>query len=117
MVRWNSRQQHSAAQGRLHRNHVALGRRDHLPRRRAEQRHHPAVLAFVERVHVAVDDRFAVAEVASLLTERDEQDRTRTASPLYAAHDAVVVDTTGKDVDAVVNDVMRVVDGKLRTGN
>ena len=28
--------------------------------------------------------------------QRDEHDRTRTASPLYAAPDAVVVDTTGK---------------------
>ena len=57
----------------------------------------------------------AVSEVASLLTERDEQDRTRAASPLYAAPDAVIVDTTGKDVDAVVKDVMRVVDNKVKS--
>ena len=38
----------------------------------------------------------AVADVATLLTQRDESDRTRTASPLYAADDAIVIDTTGK---------------------
>ena len=51
----------------------------------------------------------AVSEVATLLTQRDEGDRTRTVSPLYAASDAVVVDTTGKGVDEVVAEVMGVV--------
>jgi cytidylate kinase len=50
-----------------------------------------------------------VSEVATLLTQRDEQDRTRTASPLFAAKDAVIVDTTGKTVDEVVREVMAVV--------
>jgi cytidylate kinase len=54
----------------------------------------------------------AVSEVATLLTQRDEQDRTRTASPLFVAEDAVVVDTTGKGVDEVVNEVMNVVKQK-----
>ena len=53
-----------------------------------------------------------VAEVATALTARDEIDRTRTASPLYAAEDAVVVDTTGKSVDEVVEEVIRVVAAK-----
>ena len=51
----------------------------------------------------------AVAEVATLLDARDEQDRTRTASPLYAAPDAVIVDTTGRSVEQVVRDVMNVI--------
>jgi CMP/dCMP kinase len=51
----------------------------------------------------------AVADVATLLTERDRIDRTRTASPLYAAPDAVVVDTTGKSIDAVVAEVLAIV--------
>jgi len=54
----------------------------------------------------------AVSEVATLLTLRDEQDRTRTASPLLVARDAVVVDTTGKSVDEVVREVMGVVNAK-----
>jgi len=57
----------------------------------------------------------AVAEVKSLLTQRDEQDRTRTASPLYAAHDAFVIDTTGRSVEEVVREVMAVIDEKVRS--
>jgi cytidylate kinase len=53
-----------------------------------------------------------VAEVATELTARDESDRTRAASPLYAASDAVIIDTTGKSVAEVVEDVMRVVAAK-----
>jgi len=48
----------------------------------------------------------AVADVATLLVERDRLDRTRITSPLYAAADAIVVDTTGKSIDAVVNEVL-----------
>jgi cytidylate kinase len=54
----------------------------------------------------------AVADVATLLTERDRLDSTRSTSPLYAAPDAEVVDTTGKPIDAVVKEVLRVVDRK-----
>ena len=44
----------------------------------------------------------ALAEVANLLTERDRSDSTRAASPLYAAPDATVIDTTGEPIDQVV---------------
>lgn len=50
-----------------------------------------------------------VAEVATALTARDEIDRTRAASPLYAAADAVLIDTTDKDVQNVVAEVMAIV--------
>jgi len=56
----------------------------------------------------------AVAEVASALTARDEADRTRTVSPLYAAPDAVVVDTTGRSIEQVVAEVMQVVSVRQR---
>ena len=56
----------------------------------------------------------AVADVAALLTERDRSDATRAVSPLYAAPDAHVVDTTGKSVTEVVDEVLRVV--KLVSG-
>ena len=52
----------------------------------------------------------AVAEVASALTARDEIDRTRAASPLYAAQDAVLLDTTGQSIDDVVARVLSLVD-------
>ncbi len=50
-----------------------------------------------------------VADVASLLSERDTSDQTRAASPLYAAPDAVVLDTTYKPVSDVVADVMALI--------
>jgi cytidylate kinase len=56
----------------------------------------------------------AVADVATLLTQRDELDRTRTASPLYADKDALIVDTTGKSVDDVVREVMMVVNERAK---
>lgn len=60
----------------------------------------------------------AIADVATLLTERDQSDRTRAASPLYAAADATVIDTTGKSIDAVVAEVLNVVrlGGDLKNG-
>jgi cytidylate kinase len=50
-----------------------------------------------------------VAEVKTLLTERDRSDRTRAVSPLYAAPDALVIDTTAKDIDQVVREVLKIV--------
>ena len=54
----------------------------------------------------------AVADVATALTARDQLDRTRAASPLYAAPDAIVIDTTGKPITQVVDEVLRVVKKK-----
>ena len=50
-----------------------------------------------------------VADVVDALARRDEIDRTRAASPLYAAADAIVIDTTGKTVTEVVDEVMEIV--------
>ena len=58
----------------------------------------------------------ALAEVKTALTERDELDRTRPASPLQAAEDAVVIDTTGKSVDEVVREIMGVIKERLGAG-
>jgi cytidylate kinase len=57
----------------------------------------------------------AVSDVATLLTARDEIDRTRKASPLYAAADAIIVDTTGKSVEKVVGEVLAVVEKSLKS--
>ena len=51
----------------------------------------------------------AVADVATMLTERDRLDSTRSTSPLYVAADAIRIDTTGKPIDAVVDEVLSVV--------
>jgi cytidylate kinase len=55
----------------------------------------------------------AVSEVATLLTERDRSDSTRAASPLYAAGDAIVIDTTGRSIEEVVSDVLKIVKSQL----
>ncbi len=57
----------------------------------------------------------SVADVATLLTERDRLDRTRTVSPLSVAPDAVVLDTTGKSIDEVVADALAIVERAGRT--
>jgi cytidylate kinase len=51
-----------------------------------------------------------VTEVATLLAERDRSDQTRATSPLYAAADAVVIDTTGKPIGDIVDQVLRLVE-------
>src|SRR5262249_52817681 len=55
----------------------------------------------------------AVSEVATLLTERDRSDSTRAVSPLYAAADAIVIDTTGRSIEDVVSDVLKIVQSQL----
>jgi cytidylate kinase len=55
----------------------------------------------------------AIADVATLLSERDRSDATRAASPLYAAADATIIDTTGTSIDDVVRRVMTIVQEKL----
>jgi cytidylate kinase len=56
----------------------------------------------------------AVSDVATLLTERDRGDSTRALSPLYAAADAVRIDTTGRSIAEVVAEVLELVE--RRTG-
>ena len=46
------------------------------------------------------------------IAARDERDRTRATSPLVPADDAVIVDTTHKSIDQVVNEIEEVV-GKV----
>ncbi len=48
--------------------------------------------------------------VAEELAARDHRDRTRSASPLVAAPEAVHIDTTHKSIDEVVADVERLVE-------
>ena len=49
-----------------------------------------------------------VAALAREVAERDARDRERKAAPMKPAPDAVVVDTTGLDVDAVVARVLEI---------
>jgi cytidylate kinase len=57
------------------------------------------------------------ADLRTVLAEqsiRDERDSTRAASPLRAADDAVTVDSTGKGVDAVVDEIARLAADRAR---
>jgi cytidylate kinase len=79
---------------------------DASPEERAQRRvHDPAHSAALT----------PVSEVVTALAARDELDRTRMASPLSVAKDAVVIDTTGKTVSDVVDEVMAVIRAHLRS--
>ena len=61
----------------------------------------------------------AAAPEASVLTEmraRDERDRKRSNSPLVAALDAVVIDSTHMTLDQVVQRAVEIVEKHLRQG-
>jgi cytidylate kinase len=59
-----------------------------------------------QRDEVAADRRVEVDTVHADLARRDEIDSNRTVSPLKAAPDALVLDTTGRDVDGVVAEIV-----------
>jgi cytidylate kinase len=52
---------------------------------------------------VKADD---VSAVAADIARRDHADSTRTASPLHVAEGATVIDTTGRTVDEIVDEVI-----------
>lgn len=57
-------------------------------------------------------DKARIAAVAEEIRKRDERDRTRAASPLVAAPDAIVVDSTSLTIDQVVERVLQLVRAK-----
>ena len=59
--------------------------------------------------HAAGRSGTAIAEVATALEARDRSDRTRAASPLMRAADAIEIDTTALNVEGVIDEVMRLV--------
>jgi cytidylate kinase len=68
------------------------------------------------RRYKQLKEKGVAANLAALsleIAERDLRDSTRTASPLVASADAVLLDTTGMSVDAVVERVLEVARGRL----
>jgi cytidylate kinase len=64
------------------------------------------------RRHKQLKEKGVAATLAALsreIAERDQRDITRSASPLVASDDAVLLDTTGMPVDAVVRRVLDIV--------
>lgn len=50
-----------------------------------------------------------IAEIEREIAERDARDRSRSHSPLRAAPDAVVIDTTGRSVEQIVSELCELV--------
>jgi cytidylate kinase len=70
----------------------------------------------VERRYKQLKDKGMDANVANLareLAERDRRDRERAASPLVPAADAVIIDTSNLGIEAVLAQVLDVVDNRL----
>jgi cytidylate kinase len=68
------------------------------------------------RRYKQLKEKGVAANLAALsleIAERDLRDSTRAASPLVASADAVLLDTTGMSVDAVVERVLEVARGRL----
>lgn len=55
------------------------------------------------------------ASVIAEMKERDQRDRSRAASPLEAAADAVVIDSTSMELDQVIAQAEVLIDQKLRS--
>jgi cytidylate kinase len=79
---------------------------DASPEERARRRSNDAA-------HAAGRDHAAVDVVAQALADRDRSDRTRAASPLTKADDAVYLDTTGVPVDQVVRQALAIVQERM----
>ena len=59
-----------------------------------------------QRRHKEVAD-LAYEEVAASIAERDALDQGRVDSPLLEADGAIVIDTTGREVDDIVDEIMK----------
>ncbi len=71
------------------------------------------------RRHKQLKEKGVAANLAALsleIGERDRRDTTRSVSPLVASADAVLLDTTGMSVDAVVESVLKIARGRLSPG-
>ena len=71
------------------------------------------------RRYKQLKEKGVAANLAALsleIAERDRRDMNRAVSPLVASADAVLLDTTGMSVDAVVERVLEVARGRLSPG-
>jgi CMP/dCMP kinase len=70
-----------------------------VPEERAERR--------FKEDQVSSGSSVTLAQTLAEMIERDRRDSTRTDSPLRAADDAIVVDSTGKTIDEVFEEMMK----------
>ena len=62
----------------------------------------------------AQDSRVSFEETFAEMSERDRRDETRADSPLVAADDAIIVDSTGLSIQEVFDKMMREVGSRKR---
>lgn len=70
-----------------------------------------------KRRHKQLKDKGIDANLSQLeveLKERDERDSTRSTSPLIAADDAIVIDTTSLSIEAVFSEIMQLAEQRLK---
>lgn len=65
--------------------------------------------------HSAGKGGAAVQEIARALEARDRSDSTRAASPLTVAPDAMHIDTTGRSIDDIVDQVLQLIEKRSRS--
>jgi cytidylate kinase len=71
------------------------------------------------RRHKQLKEKGVAATLAALsleIAERDRRDMNRAIAPLVASADAVLLDTTGMSIDAVVERVLEIARGRLSSG-
>jgi cytidylate kinase len=76
----------------------------------------------LERVNRRVRDfrdqgeAVAAEAIADQIRERDQRDRTRAEAPLTQAPDAIYIDSTGLSLDAVEEEILKVVRARITNG-
>jgi cytidylate kinase len=79
-----------------------------------------SALERAERRYKQLKEKGVAATLAALSTEiaeRDRRDMERAASPLVASEDAVVLDSTGMSIDAVVGRILGIVRERIGSGH
>ncbi|GMR04387.1 MAG: (d)CMP kinase [Thermodesulfobacteriota bacterium] len=77
----------------------------------------PSVRAARRHDDDASNEKSGVETVAKEIEERDRRDRSRRESPLKKAEDAVYIDTTGLDLNDVVQRLMKLIRERLDLGD
>lgn len=65
-----------------------------------------------ERRYLDVNKSISLAEIKRLIEERDFKDSHREVSPLKQAEDAVLLDTTGKSIQEVTDEIVKLAEAR-----
>ena len=59
------------------------------------------------------DEKCMLQHLKDSLVERDKLDKSRSASPLRAAEDAHIIDTTLMDAEELLSEAINIIEGKV----